>query len=126
MIYKVKKTTHVFETKTCEYIENDIIKLEDLMITFWTPKNFKGKEKNYLLRRNHDNWSIMHTKKQIKNEHEWLDELNLDKDKFCFYQTSMVDDTIHYKIVEKINPNNNKEEQWEVHSLDKDKGVFRL
>ena len=63
MIYKVKKTTHVFETKTCEYIENDIIKLEDLMITFWTPKNFKGKEKNYLLRRNHDNWSIMHTKK---------------------------------------------------------------
>ena len=65
-------------------------------------------------------------KKQIKNEHEWLDELNLDKDKFCFYQTSMVDDIIYYKIVEKINPNNNKEEQWEVHTLDKDKGVFRL
>lgn len=126
MIYKVKKTTHVYETKTCEYIENDIIKLEDLMITFWTPKNFKAKEKNYLLRKNHDDWVIMHTKKQIKNEHEWLDELNFDKDKFCFLQTSMVDDIINYKIVEKSNPNNNKEEQWEVHKLDKDKGVFRL
>ena len=66
----------------------------------------------------------MHTKKQIKNEHEWLDELNLDKDKFCLPK-SMVDDIIYYKIVEKINPNNNKRNNGKF-NLDKDKGVFRL
>ena len=40
MIYKVKKTTHVFEEKR---ILND-----DLMITFWTPKILKVKKKLHI------------------------------------------------------------------------------
>lgn len=129
MIYTIKETTHILESKTCEYIENDIIKLEDLMVTIWKPVNFKAKEKNYILRNNHDNWEIMHTNRFEVIKREWVQELNFDPEEYRFIECGRneTENTIDFHLceydpfdVEKL------DNTWEHHTKDKDKGIFKL
>ena len=38
MIYKYKKTTHLYQAKACKYVQDDKEGIDDLMITFDTIK----------------------------------------------------------------------------------------
>lgn len=75
MEYKYKTYTKVYEKGVCKHIENDEEKIEDLMITYWTPLNFEGESFNYLLRNNHVATVPMHNKFFKTVEREWINYL---------------------------------------------------
>tara|TARA_B100000965_G_C19491410_1_gene713186 strand:+ start:735 stop:1076 length:342 start_codon:yes stop_codon:yes gene_type:complete len=55
---------------------------KDLMITYYTPTNFKGTIKNYTLGQGHPYWDRMHQEALEKFHKEWLVELNYDPEKY--------------------------------------------
>ena len=55
---------------------------KDLMITYYTPTNFEGTTKNYLLGEDHPHWDRMHQEAIEKFHKEWLIELNYDPEKY--------------------------------------------
>ena len=129
MIYTIQQTTQVLEKKACEYIENDIIKLEDLMVTIWKPLNFNGKEKNFCLRNNHDEWQLKHTNRLEVVKRQWIEELNLDPEEYRFEECSRDEtkNTIDFNLIE-YDPFYvpSADDTWEHHEEDKNKGVFKL
>ena len=99
------------------------------MVTIWKPVNFKAKEKNYILRNNHDNWEIMHTNRFEVIKREWVQELNFDPEEYRFIECGRneTENTIDFHLcvydpfdVEKL------DNTWEHHTKDKDKGIFKL
>ena len=48
MIYKYKNNSSLSGKGFCKYVQDDKEGIDDLMITFWTPLNFKARESNFL------------------------------------------------------------------------------
>mgnify|MGYP001162156751 FL=1 len=131
MIYKYKKTTHVYQTKACKYIQDDKEGVDDLMITFWTPLNFKARESNFLLRRNHKFWAGMHQHTYDNIKRQWLDDMNLDVEKHSIVEKETVGDVVSFKIYESESADENYSvtyKEWEVidSELDPDVGVYKI
>lgn len=131
MIYKYKKTTYVHQAKACKYVEDNKEGIDDLMITFWTPLNFKARESNFLLRRNHKFWNAMHQHIYDNIKRQWLDDMNLDVAKHNIAEIETVNDIVSFKIYEtectdKYYALGVKE--WEVidSELDPDLGVYKI
>ena len=87
MEYKYKTYTKVYEKDVCKHIEDDEEKIEDLMITYWTPLNFEGESFNYLLRNNHVATIPMHNTFFQTVEREWIATLGFS-DQYFFEEIS--------------------------------------
>ena len=102
------------------------------MITFWTPLNFKARESNFLLRRNHKFWNALHNHTYDNIKKQWLDDMNLDPDKHCIVELENVSGVVSFKIYETVNSADNyyalNKKEWEVMDSeeDLDSGVFKI
>ena len=54
-----KTYTEVYEKDGCLHVVDGKEKIDDLMITYWIPLNFKCKTHNFLLRNNHISREMM-------------------------------------------------------------------
>lgn len=132
MIYQYKKSTHIHQPKACKFEQDGKEGIEDLMITFWTPLNFKARESNFLLRRNHKFWNALHNHTYDNIKKQWLDDMNLDPDKHCIVELENVSGVVSFKIYETVNSADNyyalNKKEWEVMDSeeDLDSGVFKI
>tara|TARA_B100001248_G_scaffold248905_1_gene221590 strand:- start:295 stop:696 length:402 start_codon:yes stop_codon:yes gene_type:complete len=133
MIYKFKTITSVYEKNACRYIDetDGEPKINDLMITFWQPINFKGIEKNFLLRKDHKLWDAFLTIELNRLKKVWLEDMGLEPKKHWVNELETVNGITSFKIYEHrfeysdvwANPRD-----WEVldSEEDKDTGVFLI
>ena len=82
MILEYTKETSVFEAGAYVHIVDGAEVVDDLMITYYTPTNFNGTTKNYLLGKNHVMWDSMQQEDLERFHKEWLVELNYDPEKY--------------------------------------------
>lgn len=78
MILEYKVETKIKVIKGCQHIENGIIRNDNLMVTEYTPINFKGTKKSFFLRDGHELWKTQHIKAEKDIHKEWLKELGYD------------------------------------------------
>ena len=82
MILEYTKETSVYEVGAYINVVDGETIVKDLMITYYTPTNFEGTTKNYLLGKDHPNWDRMHQEAIEKFYKEWLVELGYDPTKY--------------------------------------------
>ena len=82
MILEYTIETSVFEKDAYINVVDGETIVKDLMITYYTPTNFEGTTKNYLLGKDHPHWDRMHQEAVEKFHKEWLIELNYDPEKY--------------------------------------------
>ena len=82
MIYKYKYTQEIYQKNVCEYEENGIVKIGDLMVTTWKPLNFNCREHNFYLRKNHEHFEAMTLSHFHWVKAEWFSELNIAYPKY--------------------------------------------
>lgn len=88
MILKYTTKTSVYEKDAYINVVDDEIIVKDLMITYYTPTNFVGMTKNYLLGKDHPNWDRMQQEALEKFYKEWLVELDYDPTKYYVASTT--------------------------------------
>ena len=81
MIYQYLTTRQIFQKNGCKHLVGSDEVYEDLMITYWTPLNFKAPQKNFILRKDHYLWDAMHTVEENRAKKAWLETyFELDPD----------------------------------------------
>ena len=133
MIFKYRTVTSVHLKDACKYIDekDGLPKINDLMITFWQPLNFKGKEKNFLLRKDHDLWDAFLTIELNQLKRVWLNDMGLEWETHWIHELETVDGVTSFKIYEHrfeyFDLWNNPRE-WELidSEEDEDTGVFLI
>ena len=126
-VYKWTQITSVFAIKGCQYIENGIIKQEDLMQTVWTPLNFECPPVNFLLRKNHEHEVHMIGTFLNLVKKDWLKTLKLTD--YEWVETGFDDDTKTQScIIATIENKHHTSSKIFVNSTSENdnKGVFQL
>jgi|TARA_B100001094_G_scaffold221024_1_gene215100 hypothetical protein len=126
-VYKWTQITSVFAIKGCQYIENGIIKQEDLMQTVWTPLNFECPPVNFLLRKNHEHEVHMIGTFFNLVKKDWLKTLKLTD--YEWVETGFDDDTKTQScIIATIENKHHTSSKIFVNSTSENdnKGVFQL
>ena len=88
MEYNYKIYTEIYEKDGCLHIVDGKEKIDDLMITYWIPLNFKCKTHNFLLRNNHISSEQMIDRRNSQIQKLWLEELNIDSTKYYLKKTN--------------------------------------
>ena len=128
-----KTYTEVYEKDGCLHVVDGKEKIDDLMITYWIPLNFKCKTHNFLLRNNHISREMMIDRRNSQIQKLWLEELNIDPTKYYLKKTNettkdditYVDNSLEY-IKKDVSSFGIDEEYWKLNDHKKIKTVEQL
>ena len=88
MILDYKKETSVLESGGYVHIVDGAEVVDDLMITKYTPINFEGTVKNFVLGDNHVSWDRIQQEALEKFHTEWLIELGYNTENYYVASTT--------------------------------------
>lgn len=92
MEYKYKTYSEIFKKNACTHIQDNREKIEDLIITYWKPLNFKGNTFNFLLRDNHVATIPMHNNFFKTVARKWINDLGFSEQYFFEEVTKKIKD----------------------------------
>lgn len=135
MIYQYLTTRQVFQKNGCKHLVGSDEVYEDLMITYWTPLNFKAPQKNFILRKDHYLWDALHTIEENRAKKAWLEtyfELDPDLHKIDMLTSELTTQGLvnsfkiyEHKIRDKFVFANTKWDELDSES-NEDTGVFQI
>lgn len=135
MIYQYLTTRQVFKKNGCKHLVGSDEVYEDLIITYWTPLNFKAPQKNFILRKDHYLWDAMHTVEENRAKKAWLEtyfELDPEYHKIDMISSELTTQGLvnsfkiyEHKILDKYVFANTKWDELDSET-DEDTGVFQI